>query len=359
MAKAIKFNILVDKTPLRDIEDLHEHFNLDDLLVHQQSGLLLRWLEVRGLADLAERVASLSTASPLEAAQELCRIFRPDSTPEYISSAVYPLEYALQHEKRLEELEKYNFARQEVIKDYHDGYAQILQSMLDNPLDYALIKAALQEIWKMYMELFRIDFNRFFEQCVNECPLALFAMIANENYRQDKIFEQCDLEELFQISSSMNDNSKQKFKKDTLRKWHHVTQYRVHIDKIVNQSGDVIVRDKDKNEYPADEAVGKILNGLYFYSYDNADTVYYTLAAPPLMPPFYTFSGKTENYWKDIESKGKKFMILKMESGNFVRNCGRSGEELNAEQVNKHFLILDGIDYKSNNPQHQLLYMEV
>ncbi len=52
-------------------------------------------------------------------------------------------------------------------------------------------------------------------------------------------------------------------------------------------------------------------------------------------------------------------MILKMEPGNFVRSCGKIGEELNAEQVNGHFPILDGIDYKSNNPDHQLLYMEI
>jgi hypothetical protein len=48
-----------------------------------------------------------------------------------------------------------------------------------------------------------------------------------------------------------------------------------------------------------------------------------------------------------------------MEEGNFIRNIGNNGEELNAEAINKEFLILDGIDYKSNNADHALIYMVI
>lgn len=71
------------------------------------------------------------------------------------------------------------------------------------------------------------------------------------------------------------------------------------------------------------------------------------------------FKGNTEAYWKDIEPHNKKFMIISMESGNYVRNAGVFGEEISSLDVNNKFLILDGIDYKSNNSYHELLYMEV
>lgn len=71
------------------------------------------------------------------------------------------------------------------------------------------------------------------------------------------------------------------------------------------------------------------------------------------------FKGNTAAYWKDIESKEKKYMIIKMENGNFIRNAGKFGEELSNKDVCELFKILDGIDYKSNNAKHELIYMEV
>ena len=52
-------------------------------------------------------------------------------------------------------------------------------------------------------------------------------------------------------------------------------------------------------------------------------------------------------------------MILKIESGNFIRASGESGQELSREDVLNKFVIVDGIDYKSNSDTNKLLYMEV
>lgn len=48
-----------------------------------------------------------------------------------------------------------------------------------------------------------------------------------------------------------------------------------------------------------------------------------------------------------------------MEEGNFIRNLHKSGEELNANAINEQFLLLDGIDYKSNNADDTLIYLVV
>ena len=42
------------------------------------------------------------------------------------------------------------------------------------------------------------------------------------------------------------------------------------------------------------------------------------------------------------------------------RKCtAKRGEELGYADIRDQFVILDGIDYESNNAAHQLLYMEV
>lgn len=52
-------------------------------------------------------------------------------------------------------------------------------------------------------------------------------------------------------------------------------------------------------------------------------------------------------------------MIISMESGDFVRSAGISGGDLGRDDILNKFVIVDGIDYKSNSSTHQLLYMEV
>lgn len=74
---------------------------------------------------------------------------------------------------------------------------------------------------------------------------------------------------------------------------------------------------------------------------------------------FYTFSGVTDGYWKDLEPKGKKYMIIIIASGDYVRSAGVSGGDLSYADIFEKFVIVDGIDYKSNTETHKLCYMEV
>ena len=76
-------------------------------------------------------------------------------------------------------------------------------------------------------------------------------------------------------------------------------------------------------------------------------------------PHIKIFSGKTDQYWKDIEAAGKTFMIISMEERNKVRNSGANGEELSADDINGKFIFTNGIDYMSNSDSDKLIYMEV
>ena len=48
-----------------------------------------------------------------------------------------------------------------------------------------------------------------------------------------------------------------------------------------------------------------------------------------------------------------------MEKGNVIANADQKQEQIKAIDVNKKFLILDGIMYKSNNADHALIYMVI
>jgi len=73
----------------------------------------------------------------------------------------------------------------------------------------------------------------------------------------------------------------------------------------------------------------------------------------------HIFTGETNSYWKDLEEDKTKIMVLSIPSGTFVRNTNKPKEELSATEVNGNFLILDGLDYKSNTAQTPIVYMEV
>ena len=72
-----------------------------------------------------------------------------------------------------------------------------------------------------------------------------------------------------------------------------------------------------------------------------------------------SYAGLTDGYWKDIEPGNKKFMIISMGSGDYVRSAGLIGGDLSSEDIKNRFVLVDGIDYKSNSEARTLLYMEV
>ena len=48
MAKTVKFNLILDGFPVRNLEGLREHFSIEDMLEYYNNGLLVKWLDVRG-----------------------------------------------------------------------------------------------------------------------------------------------------------------------------------------------------------------------------------------------------------------------------------------------------------------------
>ena len=51
MAKTIKFNLICNDKPIRNIDNLQDNFVIDDIIEYYHNGLLQRWLKVRGYEE--------------------------------------------------------------------------------------------------------------------------------------------------------------------------------------------------------------------------------------------------------------------------------------------------------------------
>ncbi|MCF8305492.1 MAG: hypothetical protein K9I71_08625 [Ignavibacteriales bacterium] len=359
MAKTIKFNLMLDGKPVRTIEELQENFCIDDILEFYQKRLLQKWLKVRGFDEYLKKVDAISEKK--SAIVELIKIFELEKSEKEIKEAVYSLEFWQERKIELEEWNKKDHKIKDIIADYHKGYNVLKTKILENKEDMPFMKSAAKEIFDKYYEIFKIDFSYFFDEMKNSAPLILFAMMMQNKYRESRLFTDIYKKQLFNlIPQSIKEVKIQKHQEDTNHNWKKITNKTVIIKKIDNPSKQVKLKNQGK-EYSSVEAINKIFeSGFEFYSYASGDFVEYAEISVNKIPEIYkTFSGDTDKYWKDLEPKGRKFLILKIEPNNFIRNAGKSGEELNAEKINENFIILDGIDYKSNSNSDLLIYMEV
>ena len=118
-----------------------------------------------------------------------------------------------------------------------------------------------------------------------------------------------------------------------------------------------------KEKYSNSDLLGFFKTESYYARFCKASAFsvgdYYIPLSELIVPHIKTFRGKTDAYWKDIEPRGKTFMIISMKQGNKLRNAGVTGEEMSAEAINEKFIFTNGIDYMSNSDSDELIYMEV
>lgn len=89
MAKTIKFNLICDDYSVRTIEDLQEHFSIEDVLAYYKNKLLQRWLLVRGYTKELESVNQITVSNDFEIAVELTCILGVETDKNIIRENVY------------------------------------------------------------------------------------------------------------------------------------------------------------------------------------------------------------------------------------------------------------------------------
>ncbi len=294
MAKTIKFNLICNDYPVRNLEDLRNNFSIEDILEYYHNGLLKRWLDVRGYDEYLIKVSDIDSVNNKDIIMDLIKIFELESDDNKIREYISILEHIDKRKELLKEYQATNYKVNWIINDYHQGYEAIINDIINNKDDMAKIKANIKEIELNYMGLYKLSYYELYNLLQEEAPMAIFAILMNDNMKNYYI-----------CGEDASPGT--------------ISIYKKIISLVANKT-------------ELKEKLGEELK---------------------------IFKGDTEAYWKDIEPKDKNFMIIDMEVGNYIRSAGAFGEEISSADVDSKFLILDGIDYKSNSKSKELLYMEV
>ena len=118
--KQVKFNLYVDEQKIRTLEQLSEHFNIDDLLEWYEAGVLQKWLKTRQYTTQLQQVEALVAGDQFETAKALIRIF--DFTEEQAREALDSLKYRLNYAKNDPQL---SAKQTDGITAYHARYEEI------------------------------------------------------------------------------------------------------------------------------------------------------------------------------------------------------------------------------------------
>ena len=346
MAKTIKFNLICDGNSIRTIDELRNNFSIEDMLEYYKNGLLLRWLKVREYDKEYEEVKKIEEHKDMDIIKELIKIFNIDTEKEMkIEESIYILKYLNDRKNIIKEYGAQNYEIKKMVSNDIIEYQRLVDTIIDNKDDMAIVKATLNEICENYYTLFEFDYRNLFYKFYNQAPMAIFVMLSIDKMRNFYFISEEELKEY---------------------KDEGVVEY---IDEVYNEELDECnneydeYTEEDKNNDIKQKNVQKYNKKIKYDKFIMFNLikkmVIYKDLLVILKQNLKEFSGKTESYWKDIEPKGKKYMILRIQPGNHVRPLGEQGVDLGYSEIIDKFVIFDGIDYMSNFETDKLLYMEV
>ena len=306
MAKTIKFNLVCDQKPVRTIEDLQNNFSIEDVLSYYHNGLLTRWLEVRGYEEELEKVKTITETEDLNIIRELNEIFGVAADDDKVEEDIYILRYLQERRELLDCYREENYKTQSIIEDYATGYRKLIGELLEYPDDIAAIKGCIKEMVTNYTWVFELSHRELFYFLMGkDRVLAIMCLLMVDECRQYYLPIESE-DENGKLVLDISSNADKKAMYNSLCQ---------------------LVRSGDVEKALADN--------------------------------LHSFAGITDGYWKDLEPEGKKYMIISMAEGDYVRSAGNRNEEFSSSDVKERFLIVNGVDYKSNYSSHTLLYVEV
>lgn len=313
MAKTIKFNLICDDTPIRTIEDLQEHFCIDDILPYYRKGLLQRWLEIRGYTDYLEKVKAIKAKTPSEIIFALVQIFSIPTNDEQVKTDIYLWEFQSQHAAQLQAEAAANVDAQKRVAKYLLGYAECINTLDSAGNNPTYIKPIVAGIIEEYPMALAMCHRALFWKFLDKAPLVIMRLLMDRRSR----------DYFLPVSQSNRDGTT--------------------ISDIAPQS--------DKGpQYDKNEMYQALCERIKLPNYQKK-----------LGDSLKTIMGMTENgAWKNLVPKGKKVMVISMEGTSFVRSAGVAyGADIGPNEVLNQFPIFDGLDYKCSENGRQLLYMEV
>lgn len=191
LAKTIKFNLILDGYPVRNLEELQNNFSIEDMLKYLKNGLLLRWLKVRGYNREYESVEKIDSGiEGKEIVKELVKIFEIEQDDASIEEGIAILDY-LDEANRMNAVYSMNaFEKNRIIENYHSGYSALIQHMKEYKENMSILKADARQLEREYIGLFKLDHEKLYFWLFENAPKAIFAILTIDAFRTFWIGEQ-------------------------------------------------------------------------------------------------------------------------------------------------------------------------
>lgn len=315
MTKTSKFKLILDDYPVRTIEQLQEHFEIEDILKYFENELLLRWLHVRGYEKQYESVKRIDKSlEKKEIVKELLKIFEIDNLDESNIGKIIELHLNLDKEKELNTNKEKNVCPPpHNIQEYFLEYDRLITHMEENKDSLSVLKRDAILMEQKYLELFKANNHDIYYRLLNTAPKAIYAILTRDALKKVWLDERDNIEIYTNMQSSILTGIKAK--------------------KILGKDLKVVNEDTDGVTYYKDRVSLMISRG---------------------------FGNNISNEkWYPVESFGKKLMVISIEQGVFVRNAGAYSEKLTDVDVNNKLLLFNGLEYQCDRNYFEVLYMEV
>ena len=386
--KPIRFNLVVNGSPARSIEEVRLNFNIDDLVELHQSGVLHRWLEVHGFTKEMEKLRSLpKDADMLVRARRICEAFGVTfDDPKAYSCYAFVLRQ--RHDEELKKLQEWKKERTRLLEDYHSKYESLVSEILSSGADGSVFqktRAQVAALWRDFRALVLLDRIRLAHRCLQDAPYAILAILAGGGELRTaalnepafaKAVDELRCREvdpgqrLVNLHKSKPFEDAKRLQRDTNKAWVQLvdpgTRILVlatsnHVDDRFGSGGD------QSNWKTGATAPGSIFDGLAIHTNVSTSFVQYVpfteeLAAlsAPWSSVVQEAKGDTKGHWDTKRERDKSVMVVHLDADCLL--CAEANREssMGPADVNGKFpIIRGGLCFKSTHADQRMLFVDL
>lgn len=317
---------------VRSLTELHDKFNLDDLYEYFLSGQLELWLKCHGEELIAQRVAAIASEKDIH--KQIVALFDAlgfdfdaNEKRSAIASFLYPMEFLRKRAALSESVKKVD----DTIRKDLDEYNEIVKFIVDNNEDFAAVKAGVKDLLKHHGEFFKLDYMRFYEIMVHQCPLAILAVLMDKDYRNYYLPSSDDCKSLY-----LGELAGMSSREDVSKPLQHI---KTRISKFIDVSATA-------------SRVKVMIDG------EQIDGEGYLLKDWEIIKQISDYE-KGRNAWQDEVDGSKKVMVL-WNDGVEARPYHDNTNQYKPGELNGRFEIMNGLEYRvTSYNKGCLLYVEI
>ena len=346
--KDIRFNLRFSKGKdnngeeqfdiIHSLQDLKEHLNIDDLYLYFVSGQLSRWLTCIGEPGRGETIEKIDRKASVKV--QLNGIFKAlgfELLKGDLEAMVESYTYFKQLEDRKREMVAILNNVQDVIGQDYRQYSQCLKDIIAAKDDFSAVKARVRAMLKDFPQQFKMDWMRFYEVMMEECRLAVFAVLMDSDYRKYYLGTQDEMNARYYGELDVPDNGNS-------QRVTPVSQFIQRVGNILSVSYERYSEQKlhitlddrwalDVNEWKERGIIKEV-------DY-----------------------GKSGGEWEDAVARGTEIMILHCGENITIRPAGDKERQSKGRQCGR-LPIFNGLDFRTSSASPSstddiLLYMEV